>query len=324
MIHFLQRETSMAQQTRLPPVTLHLGAHRTGGSTLQRMLAINADILKQRGVAVWGPDRTRDGLLAGVLGDPGSASPRRDILAHRSTGRVAMLRGSMAGAGIGRLVMSDANALGGLRENLLLGRLYPSAGPRLLRLASAMPEIDRVVLSIRSPDVWWASVFSLLMTRGFAPPDTVTIEAIVRARRGWRQVIADVAQALPKARLTVWTHETMASRPAAAFTDLTDMQPHLAQVPQLAASPALAVLRARLHDEGCVAVLPEVDGQYAPFDADMRAALRETYDADLGWLRDGAGGRIDAPTCAPTGGFFRDRRPGYGQRRRQDQMGATG
>ena len=324
MIHLHEPEAPMPHLTRQPPVTLHLGAHRTGTSTLQRLLSLNAAMLRAGGVAVWGPERTRDGLFAGVMGDPGNATARRDVQAHRAAGRIAMLRSELARDGIGRLVVSDENALGGLRENLLLGRLYPSVGPRLRRVSAALPGIDRVVLSIRSPDMWWASAFAFLMTRGFAPPDAVTIEAILRARRGWRQVIEDVAEALPGAALTVWTHETMASRPDAAFVGLAGLAPARRHAPLLGMSPPLAALQARLRDEGCMDVLPQVGGHYAPFDPDARAMLRDLYHDDLAWLRDGADGRVDTQIQAPAERPSRDRRPRYGAGRRQEQMGAAG
>lgn len=317
----------MPQLTRTPPITLHLGAHRTGTTALQHLLARNATFLTARGVTVWGPARTRDGLLSGVVGDPGRANSNRNVMAHRAAGRVAMLRNELAAAGMRRLVVSDENLLGGLRENLLLGRLYPSAGARVARVAMALPGVDHVALSIRSPDAWWTSVFAHLMTRGFAPPDRATLDAILRARRGWRDVIADVAAALPGARLTVWTHEHMAARPEVAAADLTGERPQMRAGLRRNASPVCGDLQARLMDEGVMTMLPQVGGHYAPFTPDERAVLRGHYDADLAWLRAGADGLIDLnqyDTPTPAEGPFRDRRPRHGQNRRQDQMGAAG
>lgn len=317
----------MPHLTRRPPVTLHLGAHRTATTGVQRLLEHNADHLRAHGIAVWGPKRTRGGLLAGVLGDPGRACARRDVNAHRAAGRVAMLRGELAQTGTRRLIVSDENILGGLRENLLLGRLYPTVRARLDRLEAVFPGIDHVVLSIRSPDAWWTSVFAFLMTRGFAPPDRATLDAVLASRRGWRHVIADVAKAVPDARLSVWTHEDMAAQSAQAVDHLTGVQARERHVPRLNASPGAAVLQARLHDEGCMTVLPHVAGHYAPFTPDERAQLRDRYDEDLAWLRDGADGLIDATPqhdIIPPQGPFRDRRPRHGQHRRQEQMGATG
>lgn len=317
----------MPQLTRTPPITLHLGAHRTGTTTLQHLLTRNASFLTARGVAVWGPARTRNGLLAGVVGDPGRSGASGNVMAHRAAGRVALLRSDLLAAGSRRLVISDAALLGSLRENLLLGRLYPSATARVARLAVALPGIDHIALSIRSPDAWWTSAFARLMTRGFAPPDRATLDAVLQARRSWRHVIADIATALPGRRLTVWTHEDMAARPEVAVADLTGELPQLRAGSRRNAAPSCEDLQARLLDEGVMTVLPDVAGHYAPFSPDERATLRDRYDADLAWLRDGADGLIDLTQydqTAPTEGPFRDRRPRYGHHRRQEKMGAAG
>ncbi|WP_179381200.1 hypothetical protein [Jannaschia marina] len=317
----------MPHLTSLPPVTLHLGAHRTGATSLQHLLTRNLGWLASRGIAYWGPRRTRDGVMSGVIGDPGRVETGRDIRAHRAAGRIAMLRSEMQAEGTARLLISDQALLGSLRENLLLGRLYPTARARLARLAAAMPGIDHVALAIRSPDAWWTSVFADLMTRGFAPPDRATIEAVLGARRGWRDVIEDVAEALPGARLTVWMHEDRAAHPERALMELTDLLPEHRGAPRLRRAPTCAALQDRLRQEGCMTQLPEVGGLYAPFTPDERAHLRSRYDADLAWLRAGADGLIapeDNDIRPPSEGPFRDRRPRHGQDRRQDPMGAAG
>lgn len=283
---------------------------------MQRLLSRNADYLATRRIAVWVPKRTRDGLLTGVLGDPGRVDARRNVKAHRTAGRVAMLSSELSHAGVRRLVISEENILGGLRENLLLGRLYPTVSARVERAAAALPGIDHVVLSIRSPDAWWTSVFACQMMRGFAPPDRATLDTIMRVRRSWRDVIGDVAGVLPDARLTVWIHEDMASRPEVALRELTGEMPQCRYVPRLNESPSCAALQARLLDEGWITALPQVAGHYAPFTPDERAQLRDRYDADLSWLREGADGLIDRDTydkTSPSEGPFRDRRPRHGQ-----------
>ncbi|CTQ51325.1 hypothetical protein JDO7802_03364 [Jannaschia donghaensis] len=317
----------MPHLTATPPVTLHLGAHRTGTTAVQHLLRRNDEYLAARGIATWGPDRTRGGMLGGIGGDPGRIDARRNVRAHRAAGRIAMLRAQLATVGTHRIVLSDENLLGGLRENLLLCRLYPTVTTRLDRVAAAIPGIDHVVLSIRSPDAWWTSAFACLMTRGFAAPDRATLDAVLRTRRSWRAVVTDVAAALPHARLTVWTHEDMATRADAAVHRLTGEVPQVRNVARLNASPDCATLQARLLDEGCVTRLPDVAGHYAPFSPDERASLRGRYDDDLAWLRDGADGLIEMETPAttsPAEGPFRDRRPRYGRDRRQEAMGATG
>ncbi|GIT90536.1 hypothetical protein JANAI62_09910 [Jannaschia pagri] len=313
--------------TDLPPVTLHLGAHRTATSSLQRQLARRIDLSRQNSVAVWTPNITRGGLLAGLMGDPGRQDARRDAMANRAAGGVSMRRQGLSDAGVTRLVISDENMLGGLRENVLLGRLYPTAGARLRRLASAVPGIDHIALALRSPDTWWASTFAFLMTRGFAPPDRTTLDAILRSRRGWRAVIEDLNAALPRARISVWLHEEMAPQPDAVCDLLTGVTATSAgQAPKLNASPGVVALRQRLREEGCMTEIDGVGDSYAPFTPDERAALRDAYGEDLAWLRGGADGLATLVTRRSQDTVPRDRKgSGYGRPKRpQGALGWAG
>ncbi|MGB3407843.1 MAG: hypothetical protein WBA67_10145 [Jannaschia sp.] len=309
-----------------PPVTLHLGAHRSASSSLQRLLVHNRPMLAAERIALWTPAETRAGLMTGVLGDPGRIDPRRDVMAHRAAGRVSMLRDAMRQDGVSRLVVSDENMLGGLRENLLLGRLYPTAAARLARIRLAVPGVDRVFLAIRSPDAWWTSAFAFLMTRGFAPPDRITLDAVLRAGRGWRKVIEDVARTFPDAEITVWTYEETGASPDRAFEVLTGVPADAGQAPRLNTSPGLVALQARLRDEGCVTILPGTGDAYAPFSPDERAHLRDAFAADLAWLRNGADGLVKYRTRGARTPPARQRKGTVHVRIRgsQNAMGASG
>lgn len=315
----------MADLTRHPPISLHLGAHRTGTASLWARLGRAEADLRSRGVVIWGPDRIRGGLLTGVLGDPGRMDRRGGKLAARTAGRLSMQRRELAGQGVRRIVLSDAALLGSLRENLLLARLYPSAGPRLRRLAAALPGVDRIGLTIRAPETFWASSFAHMMRQGFAPPDRDTIAALVAARRGWRDVIADVAAAFPQARLRVAVHDDRADDPGAFAAWLTNGPlPSAGPSPFVNAAPGIEDLHRQLGSEGQAVRLPERAGRYAPFSADACAALADRFDSDLAWLRAGADRRIDIQTDAPAAGPLSERRPTDGQFRRQGAMDDAG
>lgn len=270
---------------------LHLGAHRTASSSLQRLLALNADALRAGHVAVWGPRVTRGGLFRGVMGDPGRRDPMRDIAAHRSAGRVALRRQALEKVGARRLLISDENMLGGLRENLTLARLYPSVAARLDRLQGAIGAPKSVHLMVRAPDAWWTSAFSFLMTRGLPPPDAATLDAVAASTRGWRQVVEDVSAALPNSTLFVGSYEDWGSRPGVVFEHLTSREPVQSGVPVVGASLPVDQLQARLREEGCDATLPRLGGLYAPFTPDQRAEMRAAHADDLAWLAAGADGR---------------------------------
>jgi hypothetical protein len=285
----------------LPPLTLHLGAHRTGCASLHALLQARSDSLRRARIAVWSTAYTRSDLFDGLLGDPGRSSPDRSHRARRAAGRIAMRRQELGGLGIRRLLLSDPALLGAPRENVLLARLYPSAWARLRRLRGAAPGIDRVCLTVRAPSGWWCSTFLALIARGFPPPDRASLSAIARSRRGWREVVEDVADALPRARITVLTHEAFGHRPDATFARLTGLPSDPRDRPHHRAAPTLDALRSRLRAEGCTVRLPEDAGRYAPFTSGELAALDAAHENDLAWLRSGADGLADFAGGIPNG-----------------------
>ena len=310
---------------------LHMGAHRTASSTVQALLERQRDALAAEGVAAWTPRRTRSGLLTGVMGDPNRLSAARDRLVHRAAGRVALRRAGLTADGAERLVVSDENMLGGLRENLLLGRLYPTARQRLTRMAQAFPGAAAAVLTIRSPDAWWTSVFAFLATRGYPPPDRMRLADIAGGRRSWRAVVEDVAAALPDVRLRVLVYE--AGGPRLLWSELTGRPADALAIPQRHAAPRVDVLERRLRAEGWTGTLDHAAGRFAPFDPDMRAEMRQAYEADLAWLRGGADGVAELAAPVPAAGARTDRpgtsrpgreRKGWIHARRSEERSALG
>ena len=55
---------------RLMDVILHVGAHRTGTTSLQAFLERNRQLLNDNGIAVWTPRWTRSALFSGLYRAP--------------------------------------------------------------------------------------------------------------------------------------------------------------------------------------------------------------------------------------------------------------
>ncbi|WP_232796428.1 hypothetical protein [Roseovarius salinarum] len=273
-------------------VILHLGAHRTGTTSLQHYLACNARRLAAQGVRAWGPRRTRNGLLTGVMPTPGVLPPERQLA--RARGRLALALETARAEGVQTLLVSDENMIGAARRNLRAGRLYPDAGRRMVRFARAFEgRITRLALSVRAQDAYWASVLAYAVARGHRMPDTDDLDRLVTAPRRWRDVIADVARAVPGAELRILPFEVYGGRPelfgrrVAAGPDWPDAHAREAR----GASPRLPALRGILAECGRdPARLPAGDGRWRPFDAAQAAALRAAYAEDMAWLRAGADG----------------------------------
>lgn len=273
-------------------IILHLGAHRTASTSFQHYMRANAGALATQGLGYWGPEATRDGVLSGVVPAPGL--PRAEDQLERARGRIALRLEEARRQGITRVLISDENMIGATRRNLRRARLYPGIGERMARFAHAFDgRITRVVLSIRGQDSWWASSLAYGVARGHGVPGVDDLDRLVTVNRHWREVIGDLACALPGVDLVVLPHEVHASRPEARLHAMTG----LAEVPRKAArlwlnrAPDLAALRRAVAARGGdVTQLPEGEGRWQPFDRAQRLALQEAYADDLFWLSAGAEG----------------------------------
>ncbi len=270
-------------------VILHCGAHRCATTSFQTYLRDNLETLGTQGVGVWGPRRTRNGLLDGL-----ARRPRTRALGIRARGRVRLNLDMSARRGVDTLVVSDENMIGSMRAALQAEKLYPFIGERMARIYDAFGPVTRVSLQIRSLDHWWASALSFLIARGVALPERAALTTIAAQDRSWRHVISDLACACPGAEICVTTFENFADLPDELFTALTglrDAPPVENGAPWRNRSPDLDALRRILAERGeDPGRLPRGTQRWAPFTPPQAAALREAYADDLFWLRAGADG----------------------------------
>jgi len=270
-------------------VILHIGAHRTGSTSFQAYMGRNRAKLQGHGVAFWGPTRTRKGLFAGVQPVPGAG---RDA-ARRARGRILLHLDKLEKQGTQTVVVSDENMMGSVRMNLRNRRLYPDIGERLARYISAFGErVDKVVLSTRSLELYWASAAAYGIARGHSPLGTDACHAIASGWRTWRDVVTDVACAASDASVQVLPFECFAGRPDAMLSAITAQAAPADPDPiWLNRAPSIPKLKTLLRERGQdPAILPEGVGRWMPFDQLEMAQLREGYDDDMHWLISGANG----------------------------------
>lgn len=277
--------------SRVMDVILHLGAHRAATTGFQDYMRRHKDALAAHGVGFWGPQRTRRGLHAGVLpcsspaqDDPSAASPRRRINGHLDRARQNGLR---------QLVVSDENMIGTVRDNIRKGILYPEAAARLARFAAAYNgRITSVLFSPRSLDLYWCSALAYGVGRGVPVPDRAALRSIALARRGWRDVIGDIARAMPDAAVRILPFERYAGHPHLVLGDALGIDAPVQTARScLNPAPGLPQLRRLMAESGrSAADLPFGMGRWNPFTNDEHAALRELYADDMMWLASGADG----------------------------------
>ncbi len=251
----------------------------------------NAQLLKLAGLGYWGPGRTRKGLFAGVI--PSSRPAYVRDAAKRARGRIAMQMERSAANGVETLFVSEENMIGSAAANVRAGRLYPGVGERMARFNWAFGgRIDRVVLTIRSLEHWWTSAVAYGVARGVEVPNAQHLGSIATHPRGWREVITDIACAVPEAEICVLPFESFGGRPSVMLGAVADVvAPEPPKIDWLNRAPDLTDLHRVLADRGeAPGDLPEGSGRWQPFGADQLAAMKELYADDLFWLTSGADG----------------------------------
>lgn len=160
-------------------VTLHLGAHRTGTTALQRMLLSRPRLLAGKGIRVWGPQTLRDADWAALF----------------------------AKAGADRVVLSDENLIGTMFGNFADAGLYPRAAARMLDLAARLPVAPaEIVVGIRDYADYWASAYTHLAVNQKMPPFNPFMLAKECETAGWTRMLQDIRAAFPATRLRVWCY----------------------------------------------------------------------------------------------------------------------
>ncbi|EPX79855.1 hypothetical protein [Litoreibacter arenae] len=262
-------------------------------------------------VAYWGLERTRGGLLAGLVKNPATLTPADRRLGERSCGRLRMEFARLEQEGARRLVLSEENLIGTMAQNLDAVRLYGQVGTRLARLAPAF-EGRRVsiALAIRAYDLHWASQLAFRIKAGAMLPAADDLDRLVTQPRRWRDVIGDIEAAFPDAKIVVWPFEGWAANPAPLLGVLAGRDVALAPMAKIhkANASATAVELAKIAAErgdldSAVRLASAGKGtRYMPFDAAQAWKLQEDYRADIAWLQADAGPRVTY--LNPTEGTF--------------------
>ncbi|WP_343116778.1 hypothetical protein [Ostreiculturibacter nitratireducens] len=193
---------------------LHLGAHRTGSTALIRCLMRGERMLAAEGLSIW-PHKTQRALkgLASTpllyalsLMDDAGAGKRLD----RIRAEVARRFASAEEAGAKRLLLSEENMLGPMRECLMEASLYPVVADRLTAYASVLPfEPRRIGLALRGYAGYWLSSYVYVLRRHPLPRFSDLAPALAAAPRGWVDVVGDIMTVFPKAEILLWRQEDL-------------------------------------------------------------------------------------------------------------------
>ena len=273
-------------------IAIHIGAHKTATTHLQKSFYRSADRLAAYGVTFLGPRDLRDGVfpIPEVMrwaGDDAALAEQvktqlRAICAGRPT-----------------LVMSEEN-LPGVVQTLDMPRkgiFYPNADARLPRLLRAIGQPVELCLGVRDPARFLASAYTQRLMGGNLGLFADYIGTCDPARMRWSDYAARLV-ALPNvARLTVWRHEDYAALGPAilgrlagkggAGVELLDKVIHAGLSDAACMDIANAIRDGRVGEPGIVQAAKrafpkgEAFAGFDPWDDATAEASRAAYAADM-------------------------------------------
>lgn len=195
---------------------LHIGAHRTGSTMVEWTVRETLAAHPEAKVALWAPRQVRDipGLqtaLSKVGGRGEPTDPEAIDLLEALASKLAQDISQERNAGTQRLIISEENFLGSMRRNLFKGTFYTDVSRRLSCLDSLLPQSpDYVAMGLREYGSVWTSAFQYSAQRGKAVPPVAEAKGkLLRKKRGWPEVVADVQTIWPDSGLYLWPQETL-------------------------------------------------------------------------------------------------------------------
>lgn len=213
-------------------LVLHIGAHRTGSTWIERSIA--ASIAKQ--AALTSADRANIGLwpprfLRDIKGfqsafrDFHAASDRAAALRFDAlAARIASALAAEAAQGTTRLILSEENLIGGMRQNFETGQFYPMAEARLHCHGALFPRPNMIALGLRDYGAVWTSAFHYLPQTGHKQaPAAQACTAMMEDDRGWPALVDAVKQAWPGVPILVWDHADLAQYSARICARMTGL-----------------------------------------------------------------------------------------------------
>ncbi|MCL6283616.1 hypothetical protein M3P21_08710 [Ruegeria sp. 2012CJ41-6] len=239
----------------MPNIAFHLGAHRTGTSSLQSFLKHSKDTLHHANIELFTLPDTRSLDTAQFTPD----APR--------------------------LILSEENLIGTMEENILLGSLYPRIASNLKKRAPSNLQPDVVALSIREYSEWWASSLLYLLFR--QKKDYLKeLGNIKFFERTWVDVIDSIRATYPGAMIVVREFRWKPDNPkrfVLEFTKWTEVKSLKSFRKRRNAIPSQLGVASSLMELGYTDLGNSVAscGKYSLLPKKIIDELKEQYEADL-------------------------------------------
>jgi hypothetical protein len=301
-------------------LTLHLGAHRTGSTALQQTLHRGRADCAAEGIEYWGPKVMRGRNLKSYTTNARRAAETPEFAA-RARAAVAEVEGAvnaLRASGRRHLVVSEENMIGSMEWNFRAGKLYPNVHRNLTAYRALFPlRPSRIFIAIRDYASYWASSYSQCQLYGDMPKFDTARLATAPSERGWVEVLGEIAEVFPDARIVTWRYS---SDPAVLGGALAEMLgPELARKLPMAPETTNASLTVKgLEHFGrirrqagklsvqerrdTVSALRSVGGPlFQPFSESELAGLAACYAADCAAIAGGKVAGVEVLGAQPAG-----------------------
>ncbi len=266
---------------------LHIGAHKTATTYLQKKLAINMELLDKHGIYYLPLEILRRNFTS-MLQDKPSNEVAAKLVAAAKTGDV---------------IVSDENIAGVPGDLVRSGAYYPQISERLA-LASEILGNDRpeIFMAMREYSSFAVSMYcEYIRHRDFLPFDEY-FEIYKASGFSWRKVISDIRKGVPGAKIVLWDFSRFSKIENKIFAEMTGLDPALLTEPEgpvresfsemtmLALNTLNGVIEPHLIRravQGLARAYPRGDEfkGYSPLPLDTAEALKAAYRADLEKIR---------------------------------------
>lgn len=193
---------------------LHLGAHKTGSTFLQKTFLANISNLEAAGISYISLAESRSLVLPALQGRSAPARATRDcrdLFAARWSQHDAVL-------------LSDENLLGSLYRFSAGRGLYPSSQANLRSFVAILGEDVEVILylSVRSYAAWLQSAYLQMLKRKRLVAFADFVKTVHLSALSWVGLVERLARAVPRARIVIWSYELFANDNAGVVSFLSE------------------------------------------------------------------------------------------------------
>jgi hypothetical protein len=203
----------------MPRMILHIGAHKTATSYMQKKLALNVDLLNRRNIHYDPLDIFRKEF-----------TPLLNEGVTRETEWVRELRGTARAMNV---LVSEENIMGVPGDLVRDGDYYVRARARLARACQLLgTETPELFLALREYSGFTVSMYSEYIRHQKFLKFEDYLEIYDKTGFSWLRVIEDIFASLPGARLTVWDFGNFRTLEKPVFEAMLGFDPDIFQNPE--------------------------------------------------------------------------------------------